>query len=134
MDSINDGEFLKLYATKEELQTFRASVEARRNLVATKGWRELPDGSKIRADRVLSGCFKCGAWLWVEARHATGFCPRCNSMNRPGAGMLRLATPDEEKVWFKRETASWKRFLADAPKRKAEQDAFIKRQIQDGKI
>jgi hypothetical protein len=128
--SMSDSDYLKNFASPEELRTFRASVEARRSQKPGGGWRELPNGSKIRDTYVLAGCFKCGRWIWVPPP-ASGACPVCNLQNKASGGQLRPATAEEEKAWFERSAAEWAKWKAEAPKRQAEVDEFNKRMFQD---
>lgn len=134
MSEIGDAEFLALYARPEELATFRASVEGRREREGTCEWRTLPDGSRIHGNMVLAGCLKCHAWMWVRPEHLGENCVKCNLQNRADGGKLRRATAEEEKAWFTREEAAREKWIADAPKRKAELNAFNRRLIQDGKL
>jgi hypothetical protein len=131
IDALSDGEYVRIAGTPEELKTFRQSIEARKSHVATTGWRTLPNGTQIRADRVLCGCSNCGRWMWMNPKHATDTCPVCNVGNRPGGGRLRRATVKEDVEWHVRETAAIARWRSEAPRRQAKLDAFNERRMED---
>jgi hypothetical protein len=124
---LSDIQFLERFATKEECQIFRAAVMARRVRTGAVGWRTLPSGIRIQADDVLAGCSKCHRWMWISPAGAFGNCPGCNLAARADGGKLHRATADEERAWWAREEAGQRKWIADAPKRKAERDEWQKK-------
>lgn len=119
--NLGDGDYLKNFATPQELAVFRAAVVARRAKVAKTEWRELPDGSRIPGDRVLVVCFKCGSFAWVKPEQATSYCVYCNPMLRVGGGKFRGCSQEEEKNWFEHEKARFAKWQEGRSTREAEE-------------
>ncbi|MCX6348725.1 MAG: hypothetical protein NTV79_04360 [Candidatus Aureabacteria bacterium] len=107
-----------------------ADTEAAKAKRAAVGWRKLPSGISIPGDRILTTCSRCRRWDWLEPGHETGDCT-CYHLQGSDAGVLRPATADEEKAWFKREQERRDRFIAGAPARKAAVDAANRRRNED---
>jgi len=114
------GQWLERNATAAELETFKASVQARLDRIALTGWRTLPNGMKIKGDSILATCGKCGFWAWVSPGQETSTCLYCNLRNLKDGGMMRAATKKEEAAWFKKAAEREAKFKADAPKRAAQ--------------
>jgi hypothetical protein len=118
---IKDSDYLANYASPGELGVFRAAVAARRAKIGQNGWRDLPDGTRIPGDRVLAVCGSCGKHIWVKSGQTTAYCPACNMAQRLNGGRLRPVSPAEEKAWFESETARYKKWKAEKPRRDAEE-------------
>lgn len=130
-DQMDDAEFLRAFATKEEIAFFRETVESRRAVKAPGKWRVLPSGIKILATTVLVVCDRCGVFYWTERKAAGGNCLRCNSRDLKGGGVARAATAAEESAWFARERRAMEKWLAEAPQREKELAEFNKRKFAE---
>jgi len=108
----------------------KADIEAAQAKRAAVGWRKLPSGVSIPADKILATCNLCHRWAWVEPGHETGPCI-CYHPQASDAGVMRPATPDEEKAWFRRAQEAEKRRIAAEPARKAATDAANRRRNED---
>jgi hypothetical protein len=117
-------------------KTFESEAELAKVIAARKareakfGWRKLPSGISILMDSILVTCNLCHRWDWVEPGQETGNC-FCYHPQDSDAGVMRPATPDEEKAWFVREEAVRDRFIAGAPARKAATEAANRRRNED---
>jgi len=118
IDSMPDREYISVMANPEELKSFRAQIEARK-------------ASAIPVKMILLGCPKCGRWMRGRPEWAGGNCIFCNFRNLVGGGRLRRATAEEEQAWLAREKAAHDKWIAEAPKRQAELDAYNKRRAED---
>jgi hypothetical protein len=108
-----------------------AQVTAERKAREAKfGWRKLPSGISIPGDRILSTCNLCHRWDWLEPGHETGDCI-CYHPQDSDAGVMRPATPAEEKGWFKRAREAHDRFVAGEPARRAATELANRRRRED---
>ena len=133
-------QWLERNATAAELASFKGQVQARLERGQATAWRILPGGSKIKGDSILATCSNCRRWAWTSPGSESGHCVACNWVNigsqeapayNKNGGWMRAATKAEVKAWYVREEARLAKIKADAPKRKAELDAFNRRVRED---
>ena len=129
--TLTAAQWLERNATAGELEAFKASVQARLERGAATAWRVLPGGSKIKGDSILATCSNCRRWAWTSPGHENDPCLSCNFRALKGGGIMRAATKAEVQGWHIREEARLAKLKADAPKRKAELDAFNRRVRED---
>ena len=129
--TLTPGQWLERNATAAELASFKGQVQARLERGQATAWRILPGGSKIKGDSILATCSNCRRWAWTSPGHENDPCLSCNFRALKGGGIMRAATKAEVQGWHIREEARLAKLKADAPKRKAELDAFNRRVRED---
>lgn len=134
--SLNDRDFVSRFATAEDYRVLRGLIETRQRERPT-GWRVLPGGNRISAAKRLFLCDNkkgCHATFWLDA-DADGLpCLTCNSQKTKDGGRLRIATELEIANWFMHEEAALARFMADAPRRRAETAAANRQRFERGRM
>ena len=118
---LSDRDYVLRFAEAVDWAVFRNHLEAKAK-VRPSGWRTLPNGLRISADRILMLCTNaaCNAAAWFEASSAGGACLVCNPRRLKTGGHRRVATKQEEAAWLAKAQAAHERYLAEAPKRRKE--------------
>jgi len=129
---ISDRDYVTRFASAVDWASFRSLIEARRR-TTPEGWRELPGGRRIAADRVLMICSSpnCKDAFWADPVSENKPCLRCNIMRTKSGGHYRRASEKEVAAWFiaeEKRLAAWK---ADSARRRAEVDAVNRRRFFD---